>query len=107
MKRHATLTLAGGTGMPRRGDGLLIDQGSPYEEMLRVIKVNGSEVTVGRWRWYHAWGSRVRRWARRSADTLRYGPRNAICSLRGHRTTVMEEDGWWCCRGGEKEGRFS
>ena len=61
-RKTSTLTVGGGTLYPRRGDGLVIGDGED-REVVRVLAVRESQVTVGGWRWYHSVAWHIRRWS--------------------------------------------
>lgn len=69
-------------------------------EMTQVVRASRKRrtITVGRWRWYHsAWRS-ARRFARHPVRRTVMG----WCALRGHRLGPLDEDGYACCRCGER-----
>ena len=88
MSRRSVITVSSGAGIAPR-TGLLIDG----EDVLRVKSVQGNEVTVVRWRWWHSAADRSRRWRRetREAAAIRW------CARRGHPL-----DGEYC-KCGERE----
>jgi hypothetical protein len=69
-------------------------------ELAQVVRSSRkrSAVTLGRWRWYHsAW-----RGACRFARHPVWRSVMAWCALRGHRLGLPDEDGYACCRCGER-----
>ncbi|HEV2371001.1 MAG TPA: hypothetical protein VGS19_02430 [Streptosporangiaceae bacterium] len=60
---------------PRMGLSAGID-----EPLLRVLAVDGTRVTVVRWRWWHTLSSRLRTWPRKAGEaaSVRW------CAMRGH-----------------------
>lgn len=77
------------------GAWLQIDSGE-NEELVRVLKVRGREVTVGRWRWYHSLLRSARRFPRlvwlRLLLPVAWKAQEVLCGVRGHRLTVGSRD---------------
>ncbi len=65
MRKQRVLTLSSPADRGLKGFCLQVDEGE-LAELVRVVAVDGCQVTVGRWRWYHtawAWVLQVKRFA--------------------------------------------
>src|SRR5579872_7181321 len=92
MRKQGVLTLSSPADPGLKGFCLQVDEGD-LAEVVRVIAVDGCQVTVGRWRWYHsawAWVKQVKRfaawvwmWLRIAAETVQ----GWLCGWRGHKLT--------------------
>lgn len=84
----------------RRGDLLVIGDGDAITEVVRAVAVDGSTVTIGRYRWWH----RLAPWLRKKRYEAADAVKQALCGLRGHRLTVEDRDSFdgsltqycWC-----------